>query len=209
MASPKDKPKGYFEYILAADCETSGMCYNCDDPSYNPKTKEYYQAVSWGLAVVHAPTLEVIDRLYVEIQWDGKSVWNEQAQAVHGLSRQYLNENGVPMSEAVGQIGNLILPYWGTTSIRLLGHNIMTFDLPFLRRTMRSEGIELSFGNRHIDTSSIGYALFGTYNSDDLFDIIGLPERDPKKHNALDDALSCVHVLKAAKAVRKRLFGEI
>ena len=139
MTTPKS-PRGYFKYTLAADCETSGIALNCDDPSQNPKTGEKYQAVSWGLVVVETGTLKAVDELYVEIQWDKQYKWNDGAQRIHGMSREYLRDNGVPMKEAVEQIGSLILTYWGPDSpICLLGHNVHTFDLPFLRSTLRSQ----------------------------------------------------------------------
>lgn len=185
------KPRGYFEKVLAIDVETSGMAFaqDSDDPSYNPKTGDTYQIVSIGLVVANAKTLKPIEELYVELKWDGESKWDRAAEKVHGLSVQHLEENGLDREEAVAEIGNLIINHWGPdVPICLLGHNVATFDLWFFKRLMRSEGIELRFGNRYIDTNSIGVSTFGTFNSDDLFAAIGYPERDPSKHNALDDA---------------------
>lgn len=199
----KDKqPRGYFKYTLAADCETTGIAIGCDDPSYNPNTGEKYQAVSWGLIVVETSTLKEVDALYVEIQHDKQYTWNTGAERVHGMSREYLRDNGVPMEEAVLQIGELILNHWGPDSpVCLLGHNIMTFDLPFLRSTMRTQGIEIRFANRHVDTNSIGFACLETYNSDDLFEQIGLPVRDPNKHNALVDAKNALEVVRSVRTI--------
>jgi hypothetical protein len=197
--SPKDKPRGYFQYLLAIDCETSGLFFNEDDPSFNSSTKEYYQAVSFGLVVANAEKLTPVEELYVEIQWDRKSLWSEKAESVHGLSKEYLDKHGISTKNAVEEIGNLIIKYWGpANSIRLLGHNVATFDIWFLRRLMRSEGINLHFGNRHVDTSTLGYIALNVFNSDDLFKQLGLPVRD--KHNALDDAK---YALETARRIRK------
>lgn len=202
------KPKGYFKYTLAADCETSGIALGCDNPTHNPKTGEKYQAVSWGLVVVETGTLKAVDELYVEIQWDKQYEWNTGAERVHGMSKEYLRENGVPMKEAVEQIGNLILKYWGPDSpICLLGHNVATFDLQFLRSTLRSQGLEIKFANRHVDTNAIGFATLETYNSDDLFEAIGLPVRDPKKHNALIDAKNALAVVRGVRAIYNRIIN--
>jgi len=199
MVSPKNKPKGYFDFLLAADCETTGLAYNSDDASIESDGK-YYQSIAWGLVVADANTLLPVEKLYVEIKWDKKSIWSPQAEKVHGLSREYLEQNGIDSADAVVQIGGLILKYWGpTNSIRLLGHNVATFDMWFLKRLMRSEGIDLKFGNRHIDTSGAGFLTFNTYTSDELFAAVGLPERDAHKHNALDDAL---HSLHSARTIR-------
>ena len=186
MASPKDKPRGYFEYILAIDCETTGLFFNVDDPSYDPETGKEHQALSWGVIVADAKTLEPIEELYVEIQHNGDAEWNDSAAQIHGLTKEYLVENGVPEEEAVMLIANLIVKYWGTDNkIATLGHNVVAFDIWFLKRLMRRYGIELRFGNRHIDTFSLSFGTIGGFNSDDLFETMGLPVRGV--HNALED----------------------
>lgn len=198
-------PRGYITRLLALDCETSGLAFNCDDPSYDPKTGETFQSVSWGLAVVDADTLDVIEKLYLEIKWDGKSTWSPRAEGVHGLSKEYLAEHGMESWEAVEAIGNLIINHWGPDSpVCIAGHN-PNFDLCFLKRLMRSEGIEIKFGNKMIDTNSIGFAVYRTHNSDDLFETVGIPVRGD--HNALADALAVVKVLKVTRTIADECFA--
>lgn len=180
------KAKGYFEKFLVMDCETSGLAINSDDPSYNSETGEEFQSVSWGMIVVGTDKLNVIEDLYVEIKWNGSAEWNMKAQAVHGLTKEHLAENGLEEHEAVEAIGNLLIKHWPGTSIRTAGHNVATFDLWFLKRLMRRQGIELPFGNRHIDTSTVGFVNYNAFTSDELFTLIGFDERG--SHNALDDA---------------------
>lgn len=189
------RPVGSFDYLLAIDCETTGLCFNSDDVTNNPNTGEHHQTVSWGVIVADAQTLKPIEELYVEIKWNQLSKrqrqnnpnFGERAESVHGLSYDYLEENGVTEEEAVLAIGNLIMKYWGPKgNIRTLGHNVHTFDMPFLRDLFRRNGIELSFGNRHYDTNSIGFCTVGSFNSDDLFSTMGMEAR--QTHNALDDA---------------------
>jgi DNA polymerase III epsilon subunit-like protein len=186
MASPENTPRGYFKYILAVDCETTGLFRNVDDPSFDPVSKKTHQSVSWGIIVVDATTLTPIEKLYLEIKHNGVSEWSKEAEKVHGLSKQYLEENGVTEEEAVTQIASLIIKYWGPDNkLCLLGHNVVTFDMWFLKRLMRSQGINLRFGNRHIDTFSVAYGTSGAFNSDDLFSTMGLPVR--AIHNSLED----------------------
>ena len=200
--STDKKPAGYMERILIVDSETSGMAFNSDDPSIDSVTGKTYQSVSWGLIVADASTFQPIERLYVEIKWNGESVWDTRAQAVHGLTLDYLEENGMSEEDAVVAIASLILKYWGPdVSVSLGGHNVGTFDLPFLRRLMRSQGIEIKFAHRHVDSSSVGLATFGTFTSDGLFEAVGIEARG--KHNALDDA---EHSLTALRTV-KQLFN--
>jgi hypothetical protein len=202
-----NKPRGYFQYLLAMDCETTGLCTNCDDPTHNPDTGEYHQAVSWGLIVADSTTLKPIEKMYVEIKWNKKSkaqqkidpLWGTRAEQIHGLTRAYLEDNGLDEEDAVVKMGEMILKYWGPIgNIRCLGHNVHTFDMPFFRDLFRRHGVPLKFGNRHYDTNSIGFATFTTYNSDDLFEAVGFEKRGD--HNALTDA---EQALESARIVRK------
>jgi len=198
MATIKGKPRGYFEKLLAIDCETTGLAVNCDDPSYNTATKDEYQAVSWGLIVADAQTLKPIEKMYIEVQHNGVAIWDNRAEKIHGLSREHLNANGFTEAEAVEAIGSLIMKHWGpTVNIKTLGHNVTTFDVWFLKRLFRKYKIDLKFGGRHIDTSSIGFVNWETFNSDDLFQMVGFDARE--SHNALDDATMA---LEAARVTR-------
>lgn len=200
MATAKDKPAGYFKYLLALDCETTGLTFNSDHPS------DGHQAVSWGLVVLDGNTFEQVEEMYVEIKWNQESKaqrkidpeFGKRAEQIHGLTYEYLEENGITEVEAVEKIGSMIMKYWGpTVSIRLLGHNVHLFDLDFFRKMFRNHGIELKFGNRHYDTNSIGWCAFETFTSDQLFELIGFDARGA--HNALDDIKMTIA---SAKAVR-------
>lgn len=206
MASPKDKPRGYFEKILAMDCETTGLCFKNDSPVYNPKTGERHQTISWGIIVARADNLKPIDELYLEIKWNDESKrqaekdpeFGTRAAGIHGLTREYLEKHGVTEEEAVVQIGGLIMKHWGPENrVCTMGHNVHTFDLPFIRDMFGRHGVELNFGNRHIDTNSVGFVNWNTFNSDDLFELIGFEQRGD--HNSLEDIQQ---TLEAARVTR-------
>lgn len=198
------KPKAYFNKILVVDCETSGFCRSSDDQAVNVLTGERYQAVSWGIIVANADTLQPIEELYLEVKWDHVSGWDTGAQKIHKLSKEYLDENGVTTTEAVEQIAGLILDHFGPdTYVNVAGNNPW-FDLCFLRALLRSEGLEIKFSNRLIDTNSVGFAVFGTYSSDELFEIVS-PKTRNEKHNALEDAQNALKVLE----MTRKLFLDI
>jgi len=208
MASPKDKPRGYFEKILAIDCETTGLCFSNDSPVYNEETGERHQTVSWGVIVARADNLKPIDELYVEIKWNKESKKQKKkdskfgsfAEKVHGLSKAYLEKNGVTEEEAIVQIGSLIMKHWGPKNrVVTLGHNVHTFDMPFLRDLFGRYEVDLKFGNRHIDTNSIGFVNWNTFNSDDLFGMIGFEERGD--HNALEDIRQALEVARSTRLI--------
>jgi DNA polymerase III epsilon subunit-like protein len=203
-----DKPKGYFERFLAIDVETSGFAKN-DDVSINPSTGEVYQIVSIGLIVVNAQTLKPIAEKYIEIKWDGVSKWDMGAQGVHGLTLEYLEEHGMSSSDAVVEIVSLILDHWGPTSpVVLMGHNVMSFDIFFLRRLLRSEDFEILFSHRSIDSNALAFGVFSTFNSNDAFEQVGCAVRDDTKHNALDDAHMSLKVLQSVRTLFDQCIGE-
>lgn len=188
------------DYVLAIDVETTGLFFNNTDPSYDATSCKHHQIVSIGLVVADATTFEPIEELYLEIQWDGTSEWNAEAEAIHGLSKAYLAENGISGEDAVMLMAQLILKYWKpTTPVALLGHNVATFDKCFFQALMEDHGIYIKHANRHIDSFSVGKATIGSCNSDDLFESIGLAARDPNKHNALDDALASLAAVRTIK----------
>jgi DNA polymerase III epsilon subunit-like protein len=215
MATPKNAPRGYFEYALAVDCETTGLCYknynNDENPVYNPTTGERHQALSWGVAVVRVEDFSIVEELYVEIKWNedslkqrlGNPEFGKSAEKIHGMTMEYLEENGVSEEEAVTLIGDLILRYFGPDNpIKLIGHNVHLFDLAFLRDMFKRHGIILSFGNRHYDSNSAALMTFGTWNSDDLFSMIGFEARG--EHNALADIKMTVEACRIIQMIFKK-----
>lgn len=203
------KPRGYIEYAMFLDVETSGMFMGQEDPVRNDATGESYQIVSIGIVVANANTLKPVDALYLEIKWNGESLWSKEAERVHGLTLQYLEDNGVDEEDAVCQIAELILKYWGPEGVVCLGgHNVATFDRPFLRHLLTKYGLTVRFGSKTIDTNAIGFAVFGTHNSDDLFEMVGIPTRDPANHNALDDANAALRVVQVVRSMSKALLDQ-
>lgn len=208
MPTVKNKPKGWFQYVLAMDCETTGLAFNSDDPS------DGNQAVSWGLIVADAHTLKPIEQLYVEIKWNDECKaarkadpkFGTYAEKIHGLTYDYLEKNGMSEEDAVIDIASLILKYWADGNIRCLGHNVATFDMWFLKRLMRSHEIELKFGSRHVDTSGAGFINFETYNSDQLFEMVGFESR--KDHNALDDARMALESARVMRLIFQKALEE-
>lgn len=211
------KPKGHFDYLLAMDCETTGLCINNHTPVEN-NDGERHQAVSWGFVVADAQTLMPQKELYVEIKWNKyskeqrklDSYFGIHAEKIHGLTKEYLDDNGMTETEAVERIANeIIVPYWGIganmSNIRTLGHNVHTFDLPFLRDLFGRHGLDLPFGNRHMDSNSLGFGTVGSLNSDDLFSVLGMDDRD--EHNALEDARMALESFRLVRVLWKGKVG--
>lgn len=168
-----------FTKFLAIDCETSGMSFG-DDPSVD------HQMVSVALIVSDVKTYKELDTLYLLIKWNGESKWSDKAQEIHGLTKEYLEEHGVDEEEAVIQIVEFIMKHFPTTKpITLMGHNVVSFDKPFLRSILRKFDITLKFSHRALDSFPVGLLAVSAFDSDDLFKNLGFPAR--KEHSALED----------------------
>lgn len=188
-----------FKYALGLDCETSGLFKDVIDPSVDLKTGNYYQIVSIGLIVVDMETLNEVEELYLEIKWDGKSLWSKQAENVHGLSKEYLEKNGYDESDAVCIIGEFILKYFENNTIPLMGHNVVGFDRHFIYNLFKRYNIDLVFGSRHIDTFALGVTVFKLFNSSNIFSKIGINRAE--KHNSLDDIKHTIEVVRVVRTL--------
>lgn len=198
----KKRKRAQFDVVFAVDCETSGLNYKSDNITNN------YQSVSWGIIAADAETFETIDKLYVEIKHDkSKYMWDYKAEKVHGLTRDYLEENGLSEEEAAAEIGEFILDHTGSVDepIVLLGHNVATFDLLFLKKLLKGNGLPFKFAHRSLDSFSLSMATVKEYNSDDLFHAFGLGERGD--HNALEDAENALEVFRQVNLIWKKLIN--
>ena len=179
-------------YGLCIDWETSGSVWGGDS------SKEY-QGVSIGAIVFETANFEPIEKMYCPVRFNGeKYKWSDEAQKIHGLSREYLNAHGETQEEVAIKLANLILKYWGSDSkVMFMGHNA-EFDRRFTNQLLNSIEFEFSVERQtslpcwiqlhHVilDTSPIGFVNMGLFKSNLLFDAMGFPER--ADHNALTDA---------------------
>lgn len=198
-------PQGYYNRMLAFDCETSGLFFAENPARDDTDPSKRYQCVSWGLLILDGE-FNQLDELYIEIQWDGKSLWDSGAEKVHQLSKEHLKANAPKFEDAYTQILNFIFKWFGTTPIVTLGHNSISFDKQFLASDVEELGITLKWGNRHLDSNTLGYTLFNTYTSDQLFEALGQADRG-ESHNALDDIKRTVEAFRISRAIAKQVIG--
>ena len=189
------KPNGYFDKFLVIDCETSGLNFDHS----NPDITDGYQSVSWGMIVSDMKTMKPIDELYLEIKWDGESKWHYKAERVHGLSKAYLEKNGLEEEEAAIKIAQFIASHFDVEdTIVCMGHNVARFDIPFLRKLLTKHGFPFSISHRSLDSSSLAAMTIGTFTSQEMFDELGIERGEV--HNALED---CRATLTACRIIRK------
>lgn len=177
------------KFGLAIDWETTGYSL----PHYAAK----HQGISFGAIVYESATFEPVETIYREIKFNPKYEWSDGAEKIHGLTRAYLEKNGVSQEEAAADLGNLIIKYFGTEDVQILAHRAQ-FDKSFNVQLFESIGITIPWHPTMIDSCVLGSALLEISKSDDLFDILGLPPRG--EHNALEDIMYTLDAVKKMKA---------
>ena len=183
MASYLTLPK----FALGIDWETSGYSL--------PDYAREHQGISFGAIVFDVRKLEPVEELYREIKFNPRYRWEAGAERVHGLSQAHL-EQGVEQAEAAAGFCNLIIKYFGTDAIMLLGHRVH-FDLAFTKQLTESIDVSLEYHPTTIDTASIATILMEMSKSEDIFQTLGMPPR--RQHNALEDIRNTLESVRRMK----------
>jgi DNA polymerase III alpha subunit (gram-positive type) len=180
--------------VIAIDCETSGINLNANRCLNDRSVAHGYQAVSWGIVITDTETFKVKDELHVMIKWNGESKWDAKAEAIHGMSKEYLEKHGMDEEDAVVEIVEFLMKHLDITKpLYCLGHNVVSFDIPFLKALFtKYELNDIKFAHRHLDTFSLSMGTVKEYDSDTLFRRVGLKDRE--SHNALEDAKNALEV---------------
>lgn len=179
------------KFGIGIDWETTGSTWGGD-------SSILHQGISLGAAIFDLQTFDVIETMYVEIKFNAdKYIWTDGAEKIHGLSREHLEKNGVTREEAAVELLNMMVKYIDMDKdVMVLGHNV-DFDIKFTKQLLEPFELMFKVSHRHLDTSGMGLILLNAWNSNELFDILGLPER--KLHNALEDILMTIEAAKRMK----------
>lgn len=177
---------------LAIDWETSGYRAPANKGEGYADT---HQGLSFGAKVVDMRSLDVVEELYLEIKYDPKYEWSDGAAKVHGLTKERLS-SGVTQEEAAMQLGNIIIKYFGTDDVILIGHRVY-FDRDFTDQLFDTIGIKMKWHPTLIDVSAISTVMLEMSKSEAIFQILGMPPR--KAHNAMEDISMSLEVLRILK----------
>lgn len=187
-----------YRYGLVFDFETTGSFFDS-----RLKMGDKIQAIQLGATILRWDTMDVVDTFLVNIKYDSKYIWSSEAEAIHGLSREYLEEHGVSQEEAAIQFANFVLKWFGTEEVMLIGHNII-FDIEFLEQLLGPYDIMFKQAITKVDLAAVAYTLFGLHKSDDIFNLLGMPQRE--EHNALED---CIYTGEAIRMIRDMFLSAI
>lgn len=115
---------------------------------------------------------------------------NPEAEAVHGLSMEFLAENGIAPTEAMRQFFDFV-----GRDVLLVAHNA-TFDLRMLNCECEKFGLLFApEGLETCDTLALSRKLrpdLGSHALASLIEALGIDGTN--SHDALDDALACAGV---------------
>ena len=186
--------------ILFFDVETSGY----SQQNFMDRSDGYnYQIVSIGMIAVDPSTWKPLAEQYTEIKWNGTSKWDKGAQRVHGLTPAYLEDNGVDEEDAFGLICHFLTQWFDVSKPIIIGGvNVSTFDRHFILSLFDKYESQLKLSGRSIDVAAIGTVLFGTTNSDELFEMFGVTRG---VHNALEDAQAALTVARKTNRLVAKL----
>lgn len=185
------------KHVLVVDWETTGAEFGMPVEQIAKK----YQGISIGVVVADFDTLEEVDSLYATIKYDPAYVWTQEAENIHGLTRDDLEETGLTREEVVIEVMSIIAKYWTKSSpIIFCGHNA-AFDKAFFdAQILKPFNLELNFHHVVLDSAVIGMVLLGTGKSNDVFDCLAMGE-ERGLHNSLEDARLCLASLRNAKLI--------
>ena len=112
------------KYFLVIDFETSGL------------PQEGAQPVEMGAVILDKKNLTPLDEFQIFVQHDPERfTWSQVAEDLHGITREALQESGLPLSDAWGAFLDW-LSRWidldAQGEVMLAGHNVH-FDLRFLQ----------------------------------------------------------------------------
>lgn len=139
--------------------------------------------------------------------------WSKEAEAVHGLSQEFLSQFADSYSE------NLIHMYQVTHRATLVGHNSDNFDIPFVRQFLSRQGLDAPVPMQCYDTMRLWRKDYGKKPKlSALPEFLGIEEEtilrmatlifgensgDLRAHNACYDAAATLACFQKAVAMGK------
>jgi len=162
-----------------------------------------FDMISLGAVAVHEVgdgTLRLGDSFYVEIVPSAPG-WEEEAEGIHGLSKAYLQANGVSRKQAMHQLTTWVESTKDAgSSATFVGHNA-PFDWSHVAWCYAAEGMKNPFGYKALCTKALATGVLNCHwldsGKETIAESLGLPDEDMgQKHRADYDAAYQALVLK-------------
>lgn len=162
-------------YIVAYDVETTGL---------NPKEDFIIQL---AMIKIEKSTFTVVSKKNWYIKPAHKYTINPQAQEKHGISKEWLDENGVYLKDIITEIDEMI------KDSDFLTYNGNSFDIKFLYKDLQLWGYELELENRKYYDSFAMECRFAPRDLASVYKKYTDEELDGA-HNALADVEATIKV---------------
>ncbi len=173
----------------------------CVDIECSGPVPGLYDMISLGVVDVHhdGDDFRIGETWYVEIQPTAPNL-DAGAMAVNGLDIEALKRDGVPLSDALRQLGEWVGAHCDAGSKPVfVGHNA-PFDWSFVNWSYHAVGQPNPFGYKALDTKALASGVLGLHwfdsHKEELDNQLELPPVEPGKvHRADYDAWYQAHIL--------------
>ncbi len=175
--------------VFITDWETSGL-----RDLYNTSFHSGAQGIQFGGCVVEdiSHSWTIVDEIQFDVKWMGDVypdlTWNDEAEKIHGLSKEYLANKKTPEETAMPFQLFIERNFKDSGKVMMGGFN-PHFDEYFTYQFMTMAKLRSSpigFHYRMLDMQTLGTTLLGLSTTNEVFKKIGVNFRG--KHNALQDA---------------------
>lgn len=199
---PTYSKAGIGKFLLCLDTETTGSTFG----SYK-ETFSKYQAISFGAIIATTDTFEPVKELYFKVKYEPALYdWTNEAEQIHGITREDLAKNGLTFEEAATELAEFIIDHFGTDKVPFLGHNPW-FDIAAMEQLLVPFNVMPKLHHVVLDTSALGFITVGKFKSTELFNMF-VGER-AEKHNALDDARMTLSVARSVRQLMNMALTEL
>ena len=178
------------KYIVAWDVETTGLNPKEDFmvqlacAKFEKETGEVIQTNKWYIKPAHSYTM------------------TPKAQEVHGLTKEFIDENGVYFKEIAPLFFKMI------EDADLLTYNGNTFDIKFLHEECKRWGLELPITGKMFYDSFAMECRFAPRTLSAVYNKYTGKELDGA-HDALNDVLATVEVFKAQMSTKGLVYEDV
>lgn len=182
-------------YYLGIHVETTGI-----DQSTDTEITNGHSIVALALVVCDKNFNRVDDKI-IFIDNDAPEIGTRW----HGISKSFLDEEGVSEEDAILEFANFILEHFSPEdNIVCLGQNPHSFALPFLKKLLYKNEVYINFSTNSLDLFSLTTPTMGELSIREVIDIFGdvddlPPFYQQREYACLMKAISFVETFRRLK----------
>lgn len=153
------------KYYLSVHVETTGINNTVDEPVFKNNN-----IICLAAVVCEKKTFKPVDEIVLFIDHgidDTGSRW-------HGITPEFLEQEGVDEETAVVDFSNFILQYFDPDgSIIAMGQNVHSFVLPFVKDLLYRNEVYICFSSNSLDVFSVTVPTIGETTIKELIELFG------------------------------------